>query len=69
MKDDIPMMVDMVIKTLPNNSVSQEYTPTGPLSELQHDDSLTEAQAPINTQGRDHLPPPGEDFNCLGLYQ
>ena len=68
-KDDIPVMVDVAIRALPNTSVSQENTPTGLSSELQHEDSSTEAQAPIDTQQRDHLPPPGEDFNCLWLYQ
>ena len=66
-KDDIPTIVDAVIRALPNTALSQERTPTGPSSpsEPQQENSSTGAQALTDTQERDHLPPPGENFSCL----
>ena len=65
-KDDIPTIVEAVIRALPNTSLSQERTPTGPSSPLGHENSSTGgAQALTDTQERDHLPPPGDNFNCF----
>ena len=63
-KDDVPTIIDTVISALPNTALSQECTPTGSLypSKPQHEDSSTGAQALTDTQGRDHLPPAGENF-------
>ena len=68
-KDDIPTIVKAVIRVLPNTMLSQEHTPTGPLSpsEPQHENSSTGAQVLTDIQGRDHLPPPGESFLLLLL--